>query len=363
MSTCIYCLKSDPETSFSSREHVLPESLGVYLPQTPVLNDCVCDICNSRFSKLETKFREDTFEGILGQRLNFQNKNSITIRNKNFKITSLSKFSNPIFSRTFFLLKIKDEKFTTDLRSHITLKMKNGGYRVFLLESLLNLKKGSKKFNNIKKDIGKLSKEDIWIFVPNDDESLEKAKNILKDYGIIYNEKERGVIGEQAPESIYIAEDYEGIVDKDIFRIISKICFNYFTYCVKEDNALDILFHKNFNPIRNFIYEGEGRIPNFVEIDGNRILGEESGTNKNLLAHTICFGEENGKIYCRLTLFGFQPYKVFLGEIPIELKHNLFGCGHVFDPLGKKIHNIAQNDKPIMPDALKLSFGFLKRFR
>lgn len=362
MSKCIYCLKNEVETSFQSREHVLPEFLGLYEPETLVLRDCVCDTCNSVFSKLETKFREDTFEGILGQRLNFQNKNSIIVRNKNLKITPLSKFSNSLFQRTFFLLKIENEKLIPDLRSHITLKMKNGGYRVFLLESLSTLKIDSSKFNKIKKDIANLSKEDIWIFVSQKEESIEKAKDILKNYGLTYNEKERAS-GDDISESVEISEDYKGTVDKDIVRVIAKICFNYLCYCAKKDGKLDILFHKNFDSIRNFIYKGEGRPQSFFNIDQNRILGEESESNKNFMGHTLCFGQENEKLYFRITLFGFQPYKLFLGEIPEELKHKLFGCAHVFDPLGRKIYNIAQNRQPISPDALVLSFGLLKRFR
>ncbi|MCE9585616.1 hypothetical protein K8Q94_03290 [Candidatus Nomurabacteria bacterium] len=362
MAKCIYCLKDETKTTFQSREHVLPEFLGLYDPQTPVLRDCVCDLCNSIFSKLETKFREDTFEGILGQRLNFQNQNSITVRNKNFKITPLSKFRNQLFMRTFFLLKIENEKLVPDLRGHVTLKMKNGGYRVFLLESLSTLKKESSKFNKIKKDITKLSKEDIWIFVSKKEASIEQVKDILKNYGVTYNEKERGS-GDDISETVEIAENYDGTVDKDIVRVIAKICFNYLCYCAREDNQPNILFHENFDSIRRFIYKGEGRPQSFFSIDENRILGEESGSNKNYLGHSICFGEENGKLYFRITLFGFQPYKLFLGDIPPELKHQLFGCAHIFDPLGKKIHNIAQNRQPIALDALMLSFGLLKRFR
>ncbi len=364
MPRCIYCLKTSPEVTFDTTEHVIPQSFGTYEPLTPTLEELVCDSCNSLFSKLETKLREDTFEGVFGQRLNFQNKNSITIRNKNFKITSLSEFKDPMFTRTFFLFKIEDEKIVPDIKPHITIKMKNGGYRVFLIEALKRIEKDTSRFNKLKKDISKLSKEDIWIFVPRDDASLKEAESILKDYGIEYTEKSRGIAGEETPEAVEVIEDYQGVVDKEICRVLAKIVFNYFTYCAKEQGMADLVFSPNFDPIRNFILNGAGYSDTFVHMPERRILGQEVGTNRYVFGHTVCFGEdEAGKVYCHLVLFSFRPYTISLGILPQEIKNQLFGCGHVFDPVTKRIENIAQNTQPRMPDALDLSFGLYKRFR
>lgn len=363
MNTCIYCLQSEPYTTFSAREHVIPQSLGTFNPQTPVLEKSVCNSCNNSFSKLETKFREDTFEGVLGQRLNFQNQNSVVVRNKCLKINHLTRFNDPIFARAFFLLKPENGRFKPILKPHITFKMRNGGFRMFLVEALEKIKIGNEKFKRIKKDIRNLSQEDIWVFVPNDGESMQKAKKILNDYGIRYQERATAVAGDSEPEMVEVIEDYEGTVDKDIFRVLAKIAFNYLAFCAEKEGMTSELLSSNFDSLRNLILKGEGYGTNFVEPEDNRILGEELGTNSRLLGHTVCFMQENGKIYCRLMLFGFKSYKVLLGETPIRFRNALFGCGHVFDPLGQRIHNIALNNGPILPNALDVSFGLFKLFR
>ncbi len=61
---CIYCAKTEEETSFKGKEHVIPQSFGKFGSKTPTLH-CVCDECNDYFNKeLDQKLARDTIEGV-----------------------------------------------------------------------------------------------------------------------------------------------------------------------------------------------------------------------------------------------------------------------------------------------------------
>jgi hypothetical protein len=131
MARCIYCLKDGSSATFTKREHVIPASLGSFTPLNPTLvarDGLVCDECNgSIFSPLETMFMEDTLEGIQGQRLNIQNRNSVTIRGNHFKIEQLSGFGPDFFKQMFFFLKPQDGKIVPVLKDQIKLRRFQGG--------------------------------------------------------------------------------------------------------------------------------------------------------------------------------------------------------------------------------------------
>ena len=61
---CIYCEKNKDKATFNGREHVIPKLMGSFKNNLTI--DRVCDNCNSKiFNPLETKFKEDTEEGIV----------------------------------------------------------------------------------------------------------------------------------------------------------------------------------------------------------------------------------------------------------------------------------------------------------
>ena len=50
---------------YSSVEHVLPQSFGVFGAKTPTLKDCVCDNCNQYFERdLDQVIARESLEGI-----------------------------------------------------------------------------------------------------------------------------------------------------------------------------------------------------------------------------------------------------------------------------------------------------------
>ncbi|MCK5591368.1 MAG: hypothetical protein KAI72_05380 [Candidatus Pacebacteria bacterium] len=363
MPKCIYCLKDDLSTTFNSREHVIPKSLGRFAPLNPTISGRVCDNCNSLFSPLEVNFTEDTYEGVFGQRLNIDNRGSIIIRDVNYKIERVSGFGEGFFMKMFPFLECKDGKIVPILKSQIKFKRRSGGYRIFFPETLENLPKGTKRFKRIINDLRNLDQKGISIFAENRQE-LESIIKLLHSLGIKYKEKKSYFNETKKGDKILVDEKYTCSINKDVARVIAKIAFNYFAYCAMRSDCRDVLFLKEFDDVRNFIHSGDGgEMKDFIlSISEESILKEERDEKKRFIAHFITFLQEEGRLYARVTFFGLPPvYKINFGVLPKELNRSNFGCGHVFNPFDHTIYNLSQMPfNQLTEDQIQVSFGLFK---
>ncbi len=370
MARCIYCLKDDTESAFTKREHVIPSCLGSFVPLNPTLTAAegvVCDTCNGEvFSPLEVIFREDSYEGVYGQRLNLQGRNSVTMRGNNFKVESLSGFGDKFFGEMYLFLKVdeKQKKVVPELRDQIKLRRFRGGFRVFLPEALERIRDGSREFERVAHDLQNLDKKDMSIFAENR-EAIDRIIALLHRFGVPYKEKESKYRKFEKGDKLDFHEKYTCTITHDIGRVLVKTAFNYFAYCMIQSGKKDLLYTNHFNAARTFVQNDSGItlqeiIPSCSE---EPILWEERERGR-LLGHIINFRQEEGRIVCRLTFFGLPAvYKIIVGTIPDALRDDGFGCGHVFDFIGHKIMNISQTSSPEHPteEQLRTTFGVLKR--
>lgn len=370
MPKCVYCLQDETTTMFKTREHVIPRRLGTFQPLNPTLTSqdgLVCDRCNtSIFSPLETVFMEDTLEGVHGQRLNIQGKNSVTIRDQHFKVDQqLTGFGEDFFTQMFFFLKPQDGKIVLHLRNQIKLRRRQGGYRVFSPEALESMCKGSSEFQKISADLQKLDQRDMCIFGESQ-ESVDKMIALLKRFGVDYKEQKSSSKFFKPGDKIELHENYSCRLNIDLGRVLAKIAFNYFAYCAKQSALQHILYTSNFDQIRKFVHSGSGVrgikeiIPSISE---EPILWDEKAESKRFIAHFVNFRAEDGNIVGSMTFFGLPTiYKIIIGSLPKELNQENFGCGHVFNPFNGWIGNLSQQ-VPEAPteEQLRLSFGLFKR--
>lgn len=363
---CIYCLKDNNQTTFRTREHVIPQCLGRFKPLNPTIQgDVVCDECNKLFSPLEVNFTEDTYEGVHSQRLNLKKSGSVILRGKQFKIDRLSGFGDEFFIDMFPFLELKDGKIVTVPRSQIKLNRFRGGCRIFLPETLKAIKKDSKEFKKLADDMQKLSQKDMAIFAESHAE-VETIIALLHEYGVKYVEKESHYKMIEPDEQIFMEEEYKCSINLDIARIFAKIALNYFAYCAIQEGRTDILYLENFDKIRTFVHSGKIEAVKEIisSINEEAILKEERDSGKRIVAHIINFLPEDGKIYIRMTFFGLPAiYKIELGTLPAELDIRNFGCGHAFNPFSFKINNLSQTpDIMLSKEEVNNSFGLFKRF-
>jgi hypothetical protein len=370
MTKCIYCNRINPEFN---DEHVIPQFFGGFEPLNPILkkqDGLVCKKCNSeRFSKLETFVKEDSEEGLFAQQLNLEGSGSVRILGRRLKIDSVPGFGDTFFNQIFPFLKVEGGRIVVDLKSQVKVKNYTEGYQIFPVETLNVIKNSASKFEKVKGRLSKVKGSDISIFTGGnslEDNDSDEIIALLKDYGVNYKEKERkfGPTDELKDKQWKI--DLQCTVDRDIGRVLAKIVFNYFSYCALQESQVGLLYGNEFNKIRDFI-NGNETIPVkeiIVSIDKDYILGFEKEKGQRLITHVIVFNIENGKIVGKLTLFGKAVYEIIIGDIPECLQRDDFGCGHIFNPFTRTIHNLSQKqkEKPTEED-VRVTFGLFKRTR
>lgn len=365
MTKCIYCGKARE----FNREHVIPKFLGNFEPVNPIIDNLVCNVCNSnKFSKLETEFKEDSQEGILSQQFNLSNSNSIRIRGKNVKLKSKSPFDDSFFDDTFPFLKEENNEPVVDFKSQIKIKNYANGYQIFTPEALRNIKKSPSKFKKTKERLKCVKGTNIRIFTGGNSAEeggdLDEIIKLLKEFGVKYNEGGRKFSPIEPTKGKGFEVNMDCTITVEICRVLAKIIFNYFIYCCIQEKKEKLLFENNFNQIKSFI-AGDKNIKREDVIVSHRedvILYDEKVNNKRYAGHIIIFYSEGDKIYGKITILGCKIYKILIGTIPISWKIDSFGCGHLFYPFDNSIHNLTQEPQSNpTPEQIKTSFGLFKR--
>jgi hypothetical protein len=373
---CIYC---GSEESFN-KEHVIPQFLGNFEPINPTItatDRLICFQCNSvTFSGLETEFIEDSWEGITAQMLNINGANSVRIRGRNVKMTSLSGLGNHFFNDIFPFLKQQDGKFVIEPKAQVKVRNYGGeaGYQVFSLEALQRIKDESnqsatklREFNRVKERLKMSGKDNIAIFIPSnnpeDSNDLDSAIEFLKDYNVQYNEKHREFTPIDQTSVSQFETHFECSVTINIRRLIAKVAFNYFAFCALQNGHKTLLYEPRFNRIKQFIIGDETDGNDVViSMSNEPIMGEEKLSGNRFVGHNIVFYGEDSRVRSRLSFLGGKVYTVDLGEGLPEFNDPNFGCGHLFYPFDHAIHNLTQQlkDNPT-EEEIKESFGLFRR--
>lgn len=333
MARCIYCLREGVKFGRQG-EHVVSQFLGSFENAPTFNNDYVCEPCNTALSVLESAFAEGAFEGQmtiqLAARTVTEVRPSRRLKVERTISTTTQGVDLDFFQRVFPLIDPQTRQVIFKPQVFIFNEKRNE-YSVFFVEELEQLT-GS-EFRKKKKVIDELRKEGMYIFGDND-YPIEKIAEILKKYGVKYEEKERKQFP-QIDESAVLNVSVQGEIDRTILRCVAKIAFNYFAYCAKESGFSPFLYKNNFDEIRKFILSDEGNSP--VHVSNERILPDEKEGATRLI-HLLYFRYSKGRIICEISFLGFLKYTVDLGEYPFKVADpGTFGCGHFFDPFFHKI--------------------------
>ncbi len=364
---CIYCLG---DLAFN-KEHVIPQFLGTFTPINPTLkakDKLVCQNCNSKiFSALETEFKEDSCEGVRSQMLNFDKCNSVRVRGKNVKMECLSGLGDKFFNEVFPFLEIQNGNFLVKFKPQIKIRNYADGYQIFLYEAIKDIKRNSRDFKDLSARFSKVKPSDIALFggadSPDDNRQLHDMISFLKECGVNYQERER----KYAP--MYNMGDrfevaMECLISPAICRFVAKVAFNYFAFCALVDLRTEILFELSFDKIKRFVL-GDATVTReevVVQVSDDPITYHEKESGKRIIGHLVVLFEENGNIYSKVTFWGNKVYKVLLGKLPSGLQSQNFGCGHMFYPFDKTIHNLIQLPKQNpSKEELRTSFGLNRR--
>jgi hypothetical protein len=348
---CVYCLKTETETSFRSEEHIISQCLGGE-PFPVITGDFVCDHCNNvTFGRLETIFKQDTFEGVYAQMLGFSD--TVWVNGRYFELSDVGIFNGDMLNSIFPYLKFVNGKEEIVFRSQLKVKNRGTGFQVFPIEYLSKvLNSGPRKeFEKIKNRLSKVGLKDLRVFAGSDvkqlSEEMDACINIIKQFGVQYKENERiyEIVDSEPDKKVTI--DFRAQFNTVLARVVAKIAFNYFIYSSIQEGKYycDALYRSCFDAIRYFALNGEGEWTDIVTVDTQSpgILDLEITKGKRVVAHTICFYLVDGVIKAKISLFGKWVYEVSIGAYPFRTIPVNFGCGHAFNPFSKEAYPITKD--------------------
>lgn len=352
MKVCIYCEVNETEGTFRGKEHVVPRLMGVF-KDSPTLKDLVCDNCNSvLFSSLETKFKEDTEEGVWLQMFNFQESVRIRIKSKNVTTSFSSGLGDQFFDEMFPFLEVDPQgKILFLFKPQIKIKKKEGSFLILLTEKLRDVKNGSKRFKSIKRDLQGIAKDGISIFggiYKEGDDPLEEPVKLLKDLGIEYKQKKDIKVKINPTKRLKGEVSLSASFTEESVRVLAKVAFNYFAFCTLGSGNRDILFHPNFRKLKYFIL-GELDLPLeevVIKVDGEDRSNffDEMEKEVRFLGHTITFSLGGNNIIATVSILGRKTYYILLGPAPKELIREDFGSGCFFDINAQTYHLLTQDE-------------------
>lgn len=335
-------------SSNTSKEHIIPQFMGKF-DQNPTIK--ICKKCNNEvFSRLEENYKEDTPEGILFRILNLSNDYLIKVRNNNASYSVISdEIGTNLSTEMFPFLNYNLERIPVS-----QIKLKKGNCDIIIIpEKISKGKKRQDSIDNLVKLCKNADHKTIRIFY--EEKRFGDAISLLKEIEIYSAEsiKPQPFVLSDVGKALEFRRNK--LISYDIGRVISKIAFNYFAYCVIEDGRRELLFHPYFNEIKRYIL-GITPIINFVstiphmKVQDKNLNNAGNNDKVGLLGYTICFNREFDMmrdcdlIIAQVSLLGFGNCRIPIGRIPNELRKRGFGSAHLFNPYNKKYFTLSKNN-------------------
>ncbi len=230
---CIYCRKNKSKVDFLNREHVVPESFGLF-QRNLVLHKKVCDECNSRFGKtLDIRLARDTYEGLQRYTVGIKKPNEFKNLGKRSKL--MIKVDEGLLKNSFAFLEYSKDTKQLELRPIEQIGFKKQGseeYDFFTFEEFPSAEEIDKDDYDLK-----ASKSLIIL-----SERLQEATKLLQGIGVVFNQGPSFSENRSSMNDLLVK--VTSAVDATVRRAIAKIAFNYLAYW----NNTEILLHKSFNP-------------------------------------------------------------------------------------------------------------------
>lgn len=334
MKKCIYCQKTDAETTFSTGEgeHLFPQLLGRF--NLYFGDDTVCVLCNKEIGRLlENPFKEGSLAGVHSAVYGINDASSVRVTKDRVSWTITSDTGKlGVFNGVFPFMNVSSTTFLP--RPIIILDHNESKIKYILFADKYELFAANldgKEFIERKEHLAKLKERfknlDISLFGNTSNGwTIERIINLLKKYGLTYNKASEEKF-EDAERGTKWYVNYTEKGDAQTLRVPAKIAFNYFTFCALKAGMPTVIHHRNFDYIRRFVRYGELPPQEFKPQ-----FSYDSGTNDKQGLHFVSFQEEGGYIVSLVSLFGRFNYRVVLAKYPLAVDPANFGCATALDP-------------------------------
>jgi hypothetical protein len=316
---CVYCIRDLSENMFT-REHVFPESFGVFRDNFTLLNK-VCHHCNQYFGNiLELNLARDSLEGI--KRYDFKINRSKEIKNLGRKSGLVIKVAEGILKGAYAFLTFspeQDKPIIKPLPQVGFRKIDSGEYVFYPLWKIPR----KAELNESEFDANK--PKGILILGCKVEEAEKKLDE--KGFKIKFGEEAQSGL-EKANNTLECKIEWP--IDDTIRRAVAKIAFNYLAFW----EGVKFVLNEKFDPIRRYIRWGEKIDYPFVLVDSNPILADEPKAGRSRLGHviTINWASDNFSILSQISVLNLLRYRVSLAKNFTSLYRPLrIERGHFFN--------------------------------
>lgn len=318
--TCIYCKKNKPQALFN-KEHVLPRAFGDFKDNL-VLKNTVCEECNSFLGKeLDLHLARGTFEG-------FKRQQKTKAPNEIYKLTAKQKIEFRLKQGPYAGLHItpryhtKEGELIFDFSPQVGFKkIGESSYDYFLINNLPAKESLLGKYD--------LSNSAGTIILPV--EAKEDAVKALNSIGVKFKNSKISPLGLKNNEVTSVKISWK--IDESIKRAVAKIAFNYLAYF----NDPGLLQHKDFDPIRNYIYLNVKPEYVLVNIDSQRVLFDDGISKQAILGHFVILGKDNASVVAQIFLYNKLRYTIHLANNYSGEALQL-GFGHFFNTKTNEVY-------------------------
>jgi len=325
---CIYCKRS--AIPFN-REHVIPEAFGSYGSDTMVLNDAVCQECNSRLgAEIDQVLSRDSYEALIRA-------NSLPQgRGTGERFQPRRAWGNLPDHESWGV--VRGARFVIDWNTHrpkllsqIIVRTREGVVHTFLAHEFPEID------NALLKDLPPGAVQ----IVGTDTAEVEQLMELVRNRGIQLRERET-VSAPPAALQGEVRTVIEGRIDIKTWRAIAKIAFNYLAF----HEGVEFVLSDRFDPIRNYI-TGVRTDRAMVRLLNAPILTEETYHWRAFDGHLVAYQTEGRSLRGKVSLYNSITYEVMLcGDLGLFLP---LKNGHAFDPIGSRASPLAS-----------IPFGLLK---
>lgn len=313
---CIYCLENKPEAAYKKTEHVMPKSFGLF-KNNFTLNKVVCDDCNQYFGdNLEIGLARDTYEGQSRFEYNIKKPDDYKSYGKKSRLITrvIEGQLKGIYAYREYSPNMN--KILLKPLPQVGFKKRNSDeYEYFLFDEVPN----KRHFENDNYDL--MQPHGIRAFAV--DEQLLERKLNEQGFSLKVGKEEFM----PSIESRLLQCEIEGTIDKNIFRAIAKIGFNYLAYW----QGSDFLYQDAFHLTRRYIRYGETTSYPFVQVFKKPILADEQN-NRRRLGHlvTVNWASDKVSIVSQVSLFNWVTYGICLARDYCGVHANI-KKGHLFN--------------------------------
>lgn len=317
---CIYCLRTLPVEAFNT-EHVIPEALGKF-ESNFTLNGVVCHDCNQYFGdSIDRILTRDSIEAY--DRIERNLKSVAEIGDVGRKRLTFTVAEKGEWCGMRLKLSSVDGEKAVDFVPQVGFARKDGDGWIYLIEE--ELTDSARPLPSVCDPNGP-----IRIIAP-DEVIQDRLVALLNDRGVKFV-----TVGTFLPPNFTrdIEIYAETKIDPFIKRCAAKIVFNYMTYVVGSEFALQ----SNFDVARAYIRKGELPAEPIVMADEKPILATDSRTVRLTDGHmvTINWTADKRHVVGQLSLFNRVTYHVGLSENFTGLWRPI-RSGHHFDLDTRKI--------------------------